>query len=87
MYELTGTGLIGLAAILGVSGPNFEQVALVQFNGLGGATKVVFESTQAAFEVAFAPVPLPAALPLFEIAIGGLALLRYRRNRGTASAA
>ncbi len=66
------------------NGPNFEHVALLNITGLGAAAYATFTSTQAAFE--FALVPIPAALPLFGAALGGLVLLRIRRNRGSASA-
>ena len=71
-----------IAGLLGLSGQtNYEHVALLHFSDIGGATKAVFTSTQAAFEFALAPVPLPAALPLFGTALVGLGLLRRRSRR------
>jgi hypothetical protein len=37
------------------------------------------------FNIAFAPTPVPAALPLFASALGGLGIAAWRRRRATAS--
>jgi hypothetical protein len=92
-----GTYINGLlAALPQYNGTNFEKVALLQFRGFGpgGFNKAVFTSTQAAFEFGLAngsltpllsPVPIPAALPLFGTALGGLFFLRSRRRAPTAA--
>jgi hypothetical protein len=81
----TGTQI---ATLLGLAvGPtNYEHVVLLSFGDFGGALKSIkFQSSSAAFEFALAPVPVPAALPLFGTALGAMALLRYRRKRGITS--
>jgi len=90
-----GTFINGLlAALPQYNGTNFEKVALLQFRGFGpgGFNKAVFTSTQQAFEFGLAngsltpllsPVPIPAALPLFGTAIGGLYFLKRRQRRNS----
>jgi hypothetical protein len=89
-YSITGTQL---AAMLGLptnpQGGNFEHVALLTFkfdddDAVTSATFVSgFNNTtakqKAAFEFAFAPVPLPAGGLLLIGALGGLAALRRRK--------
>ena len=79
----TGTDLINQSLFdpLSGTGPNYEQVALVNFsNFANGFDKVTFKSTQAAFEMALPPVPVPAAGLLLLGALGGLAALRRRKT-------
>ena len=79
----TGTDLINQSLFdpLSGAGPNYEQVALVNFsNFANGFDKVTFKSTQAAFEMALPPVPVPAAGLLLLGALGGLAALRRRKT-------
>jgi len=83
------------------NGTNFEKVAVVLFNGftsgvsslLLGFNEVRFSSTQQAFEFGISnasltplgAVPIPAALPLFGTALGGLFFLKRRQRRNSAS--
>ena len=80
LFSYSGTNLI---ADFGFDddGPNFEEVALVMFDGFeGGFDKVKFTSPQAAFEMALPPVPVPAAGLLLLAALGGLTALRRRKS-------
>lgn len=80
VLSLTGTELVSLF-MLGGTPTNFEQVALVTFDFLNGITfdNVKFSSSQAAFEFALAPVPLPAAAWLMIAALAGLGFVGRRR--------
>ena len=85
----------GSTAQDGNSGSNSELIALVAFGGLeGGFNQLKFSSSQPAFEfglsrnsITFAPVPLPAALPLFATALGGMGLASWLRKRKASAAA
>ncbi len=81
--SFTGTNIVNLFG-LGGSAPNYEQVALLNFDLTqdGGFWGVRFISTQAAFEFALAQsVPLPAAgwLLLTGLAVIGACACRTRR--------
>jgi hypothetical protein len=79
LMSFTGTDIVNLFA-LGGSPLNYEQVALLRFSdfGTGGLTSVQFSSSQAAFEFALAPVPLPASALLLLGALGGLGFVSRR---------
>ncbi len=62
-------------------GPNYEEVALVEFSEFDrGFDSVKFTSPKAAFEIGLSPVPVPAAGLLLLGALGGLAALRRRKS-------
>lgn len=72
-----------VVAALGLPGAavNYEDVALINWTGFdNGFDGVKFSSTQAAFEFALAPIPLPAAGLMLIGALGGLTALRRRRK-------
>ena len=81
VFTYTGTQLAALLAS-GSSGPNFEDVALVNFSNFenSGFDSVKFTSTLAAIEFALpAPIPLPAGGLLLLGALGSLTALRRRK--------
>jgi hypothetical protein len=64
----TASGIIAmLGGTLGVASGNFQV-------GSGGLDHVHFD-------IAFTPTPIPAALPLFVSALGGLGFIGWRRRR------
>lgn len=85
LMAFTGTDIINEFA-LGGTPVNYEQVALLRFTdfGQGGLTSVKFSSSQAAFEFALAPVPLPASALLLFGALGGLGVISRQRKSATA---
>ena len=66
--------------MLGGSAANYERVALLRFGDFGesGMDSVKFSSSQAAFEFALAPVPLPASALMLFGALGGLGFVSRR---------
>ena len=82
LMAFTGTDIVNQFA-LGGSPINYEQVALLRFSdfGDGGLTSVRFSSSQAAFEFALAPVPLPASALLLFGALGGLGVVTRKGKR------
>lgn len=83
---LTGAGLVALfPGELTGTGPNYEQVALLQFvfnDGAPGSDidAIRFSSSQAAFEFGLQAIPVPASLMLFLSALAGLCALTLRRG-------
>jgi len=91
VHTFTGTDIadflnaeysLGLTANNG----NYDYVALLSFTGFDqydGLTKIVFRSSQSAFEFGLAPIPLPASVLFLFGGLGGLGGLRLlsRRSR------
>lgn len=80
VFSFTGTQLVNKFTS-GLTGRNYELVALVNFDfGQEGFTSVRFASSTPAFEFGLAPIPLPAGGVLLLTALGGLAVLRRRKE-------
>jgi len=80
-----------IANALGLTsaGPNYDYVALLRFSGFGdnGFDKLVFSSSQAAFEFGLAAIPLPASVLFLFGGLGGLGGLRLLSRRNGAATA
>jgi len=79
-YKITGADLMANVADI-KEGTTSKYFSLTDLSGL---LKVVLRSSSDSFEVAnisISNVPLPAALPLFGVAVAGLAGVRRRRSK------
>lgn len=77
-YTIDGNTLLTMASASYTDGIS----KYFSLTDLAGIKSIIFKSTHDAFEIAYmAAVPLPAALPLFGAGLGGLFLLRRRKQR------